>query len=72
MLNLFLTLLLKCVHHDPLGNYQTYRLLKLEIKSVCGALQLLRTVGLVVYYVMLEEAIHNIDLSVVDVLGDSF
>lgn len=67
MLNLFLTLLLKCVHHDPLGYYQTYHLLQLEIKSLCAVLGLLHTVGPVVHYVMLEVAVHNIDLSDEDV-----
>ena len=47
------SLLLKCVHHDPLGNYQTYRLLQLEIKSLCAVLGLLRTVGPVVHHVTL-------------------
>lgn len=72
MLNLFLTLLLKCVHHDRLGNYQTYRLLQVEIKSLYAVLGMLRTVGPVVHYVMLEEAVHNIDLRDEDVWGDSF
>lgn len=72
MLKINPTLLLKRVHRDPLGNYQTYCLLQLKIKSLCAISGLLCTVGPVVPDVMTEEAIHNIDFIDLDILGDSF